>query len=112
MGSSKETDINLKQMAENVGLEENEYLSLLALFIETTIYYLSELKSAIHDGDSKKVYETIHTIRGAAENLGIPDISEIAKAIEMKARQNILEGAEEATECLAKKIEYITEVYH
>jgi HPt (histidine-containing phosphotransfer) domain-containing protein len=112
MGSSKETHINLKQMAENVGLEEDEYLSLLTLFIETTIYYLSELKSAIHNGDSKKVYETIHTIRGAAENLGIPDISEIAKTIEMKARQNILEGAEEATECLVKEIEYITEVYH
>jgi hypothetical protein len=30
----------------------------------------------------------------------------------MKARQNILEGAEEATECLVKEIEYITEVYH
>ncbi len=112
MGSSKEADINLKQMAENVGLEVDEYLSLLALFIETTVDYLSELKSAIHNGDSKRVYETIHTIRGAAENLGIPDISEIAKAIEMKARQNILDGAEEATECLVKELKYITEIYH
>jgi len=112
MGAKKETHVNLKQMAENVGLEEDEYSSLLALFIETTMYYLSELKSAIHNRDSKKVYETIHTIRGSAENLGIPDISEIAKAIEMKARQNVLDGAEEATECLVKKLNYITKIYH
>ena len=112
MGSSKETHINLKQMAENVGLGEDEYSSLLALFIETTMYYLSELKSAIYNRDSNKVYDTIHTIRGAAENLGIPNISEIAKAMEMKARQNILDGAEEATECLVKELNYITEIYY
>jgi len=112
MGSSEETYISLKQMADNVGLDEDEYLSLLTLFVETTVYYLSELKSAIHSGDSKKVYETIHTIRGAAENLGIPHISGIAKTMEMKACQNILDGAEEATECLVKEIKYIREIYH
>ena len=112
MGAKKESYINLKRMAENVGLEENEYASLLALFIETTSHCLSELKYAIRNRDSKKVYETIHTIRGAAENLGILDISEIAKAIEIKARQNILDGAEEATECLVKELENITAVYH
>jgi len=30
----------------------------------------------------------------------------------MKARQNILEGAEEATERLAKELVYLAEVYH
>ena len=112
MDGSKETRIILKQMAENVGLEEDEYLSLLVLFIETSTSYLSELYSAMHDGDSKRVYETTHTIRGAAESLGLPEMSEIAKEIEMKARQNILEGAEEATERLAKELVYLAGVYH
>ena len=47
MGSSKEASINLRQMAENVGLEEDEYLPLLVLFIETSICHLNELKSDI-----------------------------------------------------------------
>jgi histidine phosphotransfer protein HptB len=112
MGSSKEISINVRQMAENVGLDEDEYLQLLVLFIETSISHLSALKSDILNGDSKKVYETIHSIRGAAENLGIPEMSEIAKVIELKARKNILEGAEEARETLMEKLGYLTEVSH
>jgi HPt (histidine-containing phosphotransfer) domain-containing protein len=112
MGSSKETSINLREMAENVGLEEDEYLPLLVLFIETSICHLNELKSDILKGDSRKVYETIHTIRGAAENLGIPEMSEIAKVMELKARKDVLEGAEEARETLVEKLGYLTEVSH
>ena len=112
MGSAQKSCINVKQMAENVGLNEDEYFSLLMLFIKTSTTYLRDLKSAIHDRDSKRVYESTHTIRGAAENLGIPEMSEIAKEIEVKARQNILEGAEEAAECLMRKLACLQEVYH
>ena len=98
MGSSKEESISLRQMAENVGLKEEEYLPLLVLFIETSICHLNELKSDILKGDSRKVYETIHNIRGAAENLGIPEMSEVAKAMELEARKDVLAGAEEARE--------------
>ena len=112
MGSASETSVNLKQMAENVGLEEEEYMTLLLLFIETSICHLKQLKSDILNGDSRKVYETIHTIRGAAENLGIPEMSEIARIIELKARKNILEGAEEARETLVEKLEILTKLSH
>ena len=112
MGSSKEESISLRQMAENVGLEEEEYLPLLVLFIETSICHLNELKSDILKGDSRKVYETIHNIRGAAENLGIPEMSEVAKAMELKARKDVLAGAEEARETLVEKLGYLTKVSH
>jgi HPt (histidine-containing phosphotransfer) domain-containing protein len=112
MGTTREAGITLKQMAENVGLEEDDYLSLLELFITTSTAYVKELQAAIHNGDSKSVFETTHTIRGAAENLCIPEISGIAKELEMRARQNILEGAEEAAECLMKEITYLTRIIH
>lgn len=112
MGGSEKSYLNLKRLADNVGLDEDEYLSLLLLFIETSKMYLSDIKSAILNGDSTKVYETTHTIRGAADNLGIYDMAEIAKKIEVGARQNILEGAEEATEYLLKKLVFLAEVYN
>jgi HPt (histidine-containing phosphotransfer) domain-containing protein len=112
MGDTRETGITLKQMAENVGLEENDYLPLLELFIVTSTEYLKELHAAIRNGDSKSVYETTHTIRGAAENLGIPKMSEIAKAIELRARRTILEGAEESAERLIKELSYLTKIIH
>jgi HPt (histidine-containing phosphotransfer) domain-containing protein len=112
MGGSEKSYLNLKRLADNVGLEEDEYFSLLVLFIETSKTYLSDIKSAIHEGNSIKVYETTHTIRGAADNLGIYDMAEIAKKIEVSARQNILEGTEEATELLLKKLAFLAKVYH
>ena len=112
MGDSKEAGIDLKKMAENVGLEENEYLSLLELFIETSTSDVSDLRAAIHDGDSKRVYEATHNIRGAAENLGIPEMPDIARQIELKAHKNILEGAEEATDSLVRKLGYLREMFH
>ncbi len=105
MDDTGKTGMTLKHLAENVGLEEDEYLQLLQLFIETSMSYLGKMKSAIRVGDAKIVYEMTHSIRGAAENLGIPEISEIAKAIELRARQNILEGAEDAAESLAKELD-------
>ncbi|HUH66414.1 MAG TPA: Hpt domain-containing protein [Syntrophales bacterium] len=112
MGATDEAAVNLRQMAANVGLDEEEYLTLLMLFIETSICHLKQLKSDILNRDAKKVYETIHTIRGAAENLGIPEISEIARVIELKARKNILEGAEEGREDLIEKLANLTELSH
>jgi len=112
MGGSEKSYLNLKRLADNVGLDEDEYFSLLVLFIETSKMYLRDIKSAIQKGDFTKIYETTHTIRGAADNLGIFDMAEIAKEIEVRARKNILEGAEEATECLLRKLEFLTEIYH
>lgn len=112
MGDTRETGVTLKHMAENVGLEEDDYLPLLELFIETSTSYLRELKAAVHNGDSKSVYETTHTIRGAAENLGIQEMSVIAKAIEIKARRNILEGADEAAECLIQELSYLKKLFN
>jgi HPt (histidine-containing phosphotransfer) domain-containing protein len=112
MGGSEKSCLNLKRLADNVGLDEDEYLSLLLLFIETSKTYLHDIKSAIQEGDSTKVYETTHTIRGAADNLGIYDMAEIAKKIEVCARQNILEGVEEATDYLLDKLAFLAKVYH
>jgi HPt (histidine-containing phosphotransfer) domain-containing protein len=112
VGDAGETGNTVKKMAENVGLEEDDYLPLLALFIETSIAYLAELRVAIDSGDSKSVYETTHTIRGAAENLGIPEMSELAKAMEIRARQNILEGAEEAVRSLIKELSDLRKIIH
>ena len=112
MGAADEASVNLRRMAANVGLEEEEYLTLLVLFIETSICHLKQLKSDILNRDAKRVYETIHTIRGAAENLGIPEMSEIARVIELKARKNILDGAEEGREDLIRKLTNLTEISH
>ena len=92
--------MNCKELAENLGLEEEEYLELLELFVETTASNLDRLQSGIAKGDSGEVSEAAHTIKGSSANLGLMEIAESAKGIEEKARQNDLEGAAEAVETI------------
>ena len=82
-----------KELADNLGLDESECIELMELFVETTASNLEKLQNGLAVGESGQVAEAAHTIKGSSANLGLMEISEAAKGIEEKARQNCLEGA-------------------
>jgi len=92
--------MNCKELAQRLGLEEEEYLELLELFVETTGSNLAKLQGGLDASDSRQVLEAAHTIKGSSANLGLMEISEAAKGIEEKARQNCLEGAADAAQSI------------
>ena len=92
--------MNCKELAENLGLEEEEYLELLELFVETTASNLDRLQSGLAEGDSGEVSEAARTIKGSSANLGLMEIAESAKGIEEMARRNNLEGPADAAETI------------
>lgn len=63
--------------------------------------------AAVKKGDARKAAAILHSIKGAAMNLGFDDISRLAAQIEADARQNRLEGSLEAAAVLKKKIDRI-----
>ena len=88
--------MDIKGLAENIDVEEDEYLELIELFLETTESNLNKLKSGVDASDNQQVIEASHTIKGSAANLGLEEIAEMAKGVELNARQSSLEGAAEA----------------
>ena len=99
--------MQFEELAERVCLEESEFLELVELFAETSVSDLGKLQSAIEQEDTQQVVETAHSIKGASGNLGFQNVYEVAKGIEMNARQNILEGSQGAANSLKEKIELI-----
>ena len=83
-----------KKLAENLGLEEEEFTELFSLYKETTSSDLKELKFAIRAGDAEKAHEKAHSIKGASGNLGLDELYETAKAIDDRARVNSFDGLE------------------
>ncbi|MGD9159011.1 MAG: Hpt domain-containing protein [Desulfobacteraceae bacterium] len=81
--------------AQKLGLEVDEYLELIELFIETGGNDLKGLEDAIANNDVLAVVERSHSLKGASGNLGITEIYEKAKDIEDRARYNSLDGIEE-----------------
>jgi HPt (histidine-containing phosphotransfer) domain-containing protein len=101
--------MDVKELAENLGLEESEFLEIMELFIEATASDLGRLESAIVGGDARQAVEAAHSIKGAAGNLGLNEIYEIAAALEKKAGKSSLEGATEAVKTIREKCNEVAE---
>ena len=102
--------MNFRELAENLGLEEEEYLELIELFIETGMSDLDKLQSAIEEGNPEKAANAAHSLKGAAVSLGLIKLSETAREIEEKARNDQLERISEAAHELKKKLDEIAEL--
>jgi len=99
--------VDVKGLAENLGLEEDEYLELVELFLETTESNLDKLKAGIDASDAQQVVAAAHSIKGSSANLGLEEIAEIAKGVEEKARQDSLEEACEAAKLIKEQCDQI-----
>ena len=101
-----------KKLADNLGLEEEEFTEIFGLYKKTTSSDLKELKFAISVGDAGKAHEKAHSIKGASGNLGFDELYETAKAIDDRAMVNSFDGLEnmfqefwESYEKLIKELE-------
>jgi HPt (histidine-containing phosphotransfer) domain-containing protein len=84
--------MNFKELGERIGLEEDEYRELVELFLETGMADYDRLKTALDAGDAQQVARSAHTINGAAGNMGIMNVHEVAKRIELAAGENQLDS--------------------
>ena len=84
--------MNIKKMADELKLQEEEYVELVKLFVETSRNDIERLVAAISNRESEKAAQAAHSIKGAAVNLELTEVSKIAKKLEMEAREGNLEG--------------------
>jgi PAS domain S-box-containing protein len=87
--------MDFKQMGEKLGMEEDEFMELVDLFMESGKADYERMTQAISDGDSKLIASSAHTLAGASGNLGIMEIHKRAKQIENAAAGGNLDGLAE-----------------
>ena len=97
--------MDFKQLGENLGLEEEEFLEFVDLFIRTGKVDLQKLKTAMEKGDSDEAGNAVHSMKGASGNLGLMDIFEITGQCEKAARNHQMNDLPP----LVKKIEEMLE---
>jgi HPt (histidine-containing phosphotransfer) domain-containing protein len=102
--------MDFKQMGERLGLEEDEFKELVALFMETGRSDYATLAQAIQAGELGKAARAAHTLAGAAGNLGLMDIHKIAKKVELQANENRPEGLAEISGQLSAMFDQIAAV--
>ena len=99
--------MNFQELAENLGLEIDEYKELIELFIDTGEADFQKIQEAMAGRDADQVMRSAHTIKGAAGNLGLMEVSETAKIIEDNARNNQLDDIVPAVQTLETQFKAI-----
>ena len=96
--------MNLEELSSNLGIEKEDYIELLELLVGTGTQDINTLKEAVLANDANRAAKAAHSLKGAAANLGLTDLSEMAKQAEMQAKQGILQGLEEKINALEAKL--------
>ena len=96
--------MNLKQMALELGLEQDEFSELLAIFIEASESDLVKIQEGIKDAETEQISDAAHSIKGASANLGFMDISSDAKRIEQKAHDNNLDNLDDDIDKIKERL--------
>ena len=84
--------MNIKELSENLGLEEDEYMEMLDLFLTSGGADLSRIEQALKEANAKLVHEAAHSLKGSSGSLCLDSIFELARVIDDKSRHGILAG--------------------
>jgi len=101
--------MEMMELAENIGLDVEDFSEIFEIYLETTSSYLGELKTALQEGDMQAVHEKAHSIKGASGNLGLNELYELAIDIDDQVRGDSTDGLESLVEKFTKKYEELVE---
>ncbi|MEA3352656.1 MAG: Hpt domain-containing protein [Campylobacterota bacterium] len=94
-----EYTIDLQKIAESLDFDLEDIEMLMEVFLEGANESLAALKEAIDSNDMDGIYKSAHFLKGSSANLTLADISELAREIELNAReQNTIEYASKYNE--------------
>jgi HPt (histidine-containing phosphotransfer) domain-containing protein len=104
--------MEINKLAENIGLDVEEFNEIFEIYIESTNNDLEELIAAINSSDSEKAHEKSHSIKGASGNLGLDELFELAKEIDDQARNDSLNGLDKLVQDFKKKYKDLIEEFN
>ncbi len=84
--------MDFKHLASKIGIDEEDFMELVELFISTTLSDLDKIKQGVCDNYPEDAAAASHSIKGAAGNMGFALIFELAKKMEFQAKAGSFEN--------------------
>jgi HPt (histidine-containing phosphotransfer) domain-containing protein len=101
--------MDFKALAESIGFQEIEFLRNVGLFVRDASTDLTDIEVAIGEDNMQRVIKGAHSIKGAAVHLGLMDIYEAAKKMDIYAKKNRVKEAGESIKKIREKIDLIAQ---
>ncbi|MBI5589545.1 MAG: Hpt domain-containing protein [Deltaproteobacteria bacterium] len=83
--------MDVKQVASQLGLEEDDIYDVLELFIQTAPSDLTKMATGLNKQDTVQIGEAAHSLKGSTGALGLMDISNHAQLIMKQSREKNIE---------------------
>lgn len=99
--------MNLKELGESLGLDEEEYLEMIDLFFESGGADLKKIEAAVAEGDAARGYAASHSLKGSAGSLGLTMIYEKTIVVDDRLRRGDLRGVSEMVVSLRKEYDLL-----
>ncbi len=80
--------------ASRLGIDKEDFLELVDLFITTTQKDLGQIRRGMEDNAPSEAAAAAHSIKGAAGNLGFEDMARVAQKMEFRGKEGSLEGVD------------------
>jgi HPt (histidine-containing phosphotransfer) domain-containing protein len=100
--------MDFKALAENLGLEQDEYAELVELFVETGKPQIIELRQAVREQDGESIRKIAHSLKGASGNMGLMEISQEARKIEEQSVSENFKAVGHSIKKMEKLIETLS----
>ncbi|MCP3939976.1 MAG: Hpt domain-containing protein [Desulfobacteraceae bacterium] len=84
--------MDFKHLASKIGLDDEDFMELVELFITTTLSDLEKIKQGVAANRIEDVVASSHSIKGAAGNMGFDDIFTLTKKMESESKAGSLEN--------------------
>lgn len=99
--------MKLEKLAEEMGLDQEDYVELVELFVQTGLSDLSALQTAIQTGDLEKAAAAAHSLKGAADNFGEAGIFDLARSLQKQIQNGRTDGVEVFIVGLKEKLDRV-----
>ena len=96
--------MDVSALALRLGIGEEDFLELIDLFVTTSLADIEKVRQALAAGSSADAAAAAHSVKGAAGNLGLDDMYNLAKDMEMQAKGGSLDGFEALTASLEQQV--------
>jgi len=101
--------MEITKLADNLGLDADDFVELFELYMQTTACDLKELRAGLKAGDAEQVHKKAHSIKGSSGNLGLDELYRLARDIDDRARVGSLDGLEDLLQVFDNKYENFVE---
>ena len=81
------TNINYEEMAASIGLKAKHMPMLTASFLEESMPAIGEINKSIVSNNLESISQKAHAIKGSAGNLRFNEVYEMAKDMELAAKE-------------------------